>query len=1111
VATRTLNVRITGDSRGFGRAMKDVTRDSTAAERVLKHLGIAADGSDHALKGLRVSAFGVSGSFAKIGTIATAVTPAVVALGGAATALAGSLTAAAGGAAALGTGLGASLAPILVVGKQVTSRFEEITKAYDALKTAQKEGTEASRKNAEQAMQDLSKAERAFVQTLERVSGLQRRVLGGASDRIFTALGGAIRTLAPMLESLEKPFDRLGDAIGRVITKASRSLSGPEWRGAFTAFIDSARALVEPVSRIFGSIANIMRDVALASLPILRSGFQDLARWFNRLDETATRGAIRDVVRDLVRHTKSWWNLTKEVGRLIFNIFNGGADAGKNLVDSLTRIVRQWNRFLETREGQREMRRFFRDAVQATKDLFVVLGALAGGILKVSRVLMNLNQYIQTAERWIEKADRAAIKFAGVLTNALSGAARTAAGAVRVLWNRVGDFAGDAARLGGKIIGGIVEGLASLPGRVKSALVSGVEKGIRAALGPIQDAAGWIGDKIGDGAGRAARRMGEGIGRTSIPGLGGPAGKGALMGADQDLAPFAAMGAKFGLSTSSGIRPGAVTSSGNQSYHATGDALDMIGPPGRMLKFFQFMRERFGSRLAELIYTPGGIGINDGRPYTYGGQVAADHYDHVHLAYTGKAFGDGIGRIARTGDGPGKAKIRAIAEAAQRYGISPAILWGVYGAETNFGRIKSNSPAGAQGPFQFMPATARAYGVNPHNFFSAVRGAAKYLSQYKSRGVAGMIAAYNAGPAGNPNNSETRAYIPKVIRLAKSWPGVGSRGGGGGSGGGGGGGSQMGPTGLDFLEAAESKAQLTPGVRDDMKVYNRAVGYWERRLERAEKSKDPRRIREAAQGLKSARENRPEPVEKRYGPGSMGGIEQQTATAERFTAFAQRSNNIQLYILALKKERQLKRRRVNRLKKLLKRRLTASVRSQTISELTTLEAEIAEITATIKEFKADVKGGAQTIEDAEGMEAGVDPDAATPMDFAEAALAQAELTPGTADDQAALQNILGIRQGEYSAAVASGDPRRISEAARNLKAAQDALGSMADSMNQVAETMKNLTDEMSRTRKFNEWMATTQKDAVMAAVLAYFNGSIGERAGLGMQGIRSTAGSMAGL
>jgi hypothetical protein len=73
------------------------------------------------------------------------------------------------------------------------------------------------------------------------------------------------------------------------------------------------------------------------------------------------------------------------------------------------------------------------------------------------------------------------------------------------------------------------------------------------------------------------------------------------------------------LSVSSGLRPGAVTVSGNQSYHSSGDAIDEAGSPAGMMAYFRYLKKNFGSRLRELIYTPGGVGIKDGRPYRYTG------------------------------------------------------------------------------------------------------------------------------------------------------------------------------------------------------------------------------------------------------------------------------------------------------------------------------------------------------------------------------------------------------------------------------------------------------------------------------------------------------------
>ncbi len=64
----------------------------------------------------------------------------------------------------------------------------------------------------------------------------------------------------------------------------------------------------------------------------------------------------------------------------------------------------------------------------------------------------------------------------------------------------------------------------------------------------------------------------------------------------------------------------------------------------------------------------------------------------------------------------------------------------------------------------------------------------------------------------------------------------------------------------------------------------------------------------------------------------------------------------------------------------------------------------------------------------------------TALDFIQAQIAQAGLTPDEADDRAAAAELQAFRQTEYEAAVASGDPRRIAEAAGNLASVNQGAG-----------------------------------------------------------------------
>jgi hypothetical protein len=112
-----------------------------------------------------------------------------------------------------------------------------------------------------------------------------------------------------------------------------------------------------------------------------------------------------------------------------------------------------------------------------------------------------------------------------------------------------------------------------------------------------------------------------------------------------------------------------------------------------------------------------------------------------------------------------------IESAEVRHHLPRGLLAAVIEVESG-GQPHRISSAGAMGPTQLMPDTARRLGVSdPFDTTTAVDGAARLLSQHLVRfhKLRLAIAAYNAGPAAVmggvvPNNGQTPGYVVRVMR-----------------------------------------------------------------------------------------------------------------------------------------------------------------------------------------------------------------------------------------------------------------------------------------------------------------------------------------------------------
>ncbi len=139
----------------------------------------------------------------------------------------------------------------------------------------------------------------------------------------------------------------------------------------------------------------------------------------------------------------------------------------------------------------------------------------------------------------------------------------------------------------------------------------------------------------------------------------------------------------------------------------------------------------------------------------YARDVVTAHGELVRITPSLKPHAIRVGPPAPPAD-----LLRWYREAQSRFGVPWNVLAAVNFVESAFGKLRSASAAGAQGPMQFMPSTWRSYGLggDVHDPHDAIVGAANYLRASGARQhIRRALHAYNPSPL----------YVDAVLRYAR--------------------------------------------------------------------------------------------------------------------------------------------------------------------------------------------------------------------------------------------------------------------------------------------------------------------------------------------------------
>lgn len=205
--------------------------------------------------------------------------------------------------------------------------------------------------------------------------------------------------------------------------------------------------------------------------------------------------------------------------------------------------------------------------------------------------------------------------------------------------------------------------------------------------------------------------------------------------------------------------------SGNgESWHDEGKAFDVAG--GGLETNKNGEREWLMKRGQELGLTPLDEYASPSDHATGGHIHFSNHDDENKPAIVGEEESSKKSSGALTKSSGNQQYDAWIEKSAAAHGVPANLLSSLLEVESGY-NPEAKSSAGAIGIAQFMPETAKEYGIDPTNPEQAIEGAAQFLQQkYEKYGNWHQaLEAYNGGD-GNVGISETKAYADKVLNGA---------------------------------------------------------------------------------------------------------------------------------------------------------------------------------------------------------------------------------------------------------------------------------------------------------------------------------------------------------
>jgi hypothetical protein len=233
--------------------------------------------------------------------------------------------------------------------------------AENSLTTAKKKQT-AQQEQLQQALADLSPAERGLFNSIRRIRDIYKEQFRPITDIIVNSFSRAVDRVSILLRDpkIIKAAKGLSTNIAGAIDVFSKFAISPEFKNFLAFTIKEAAKNVPKLADTFLNLFKILIRIARVAAPIFNDLIDRFLAFTTRLEEKTrnTRG-LEKFFGTAGRHLDSWLRFFIVAGKLLGVIIKFSAPAGKGILDDLTNKLDEWTKWLNDNESK--VREFFKN------------------------------------------------------------------------------------------------------------------------------------------------------------------------------------------------------------------------------------------------------------------------------------------------------------------------------------------------------------------------------------------------------------------------------------------------------------------------------------------------------------------------------------------------------------------------------------------------------------------------------------------------------------------------------------------------------------------------------------------------------------------------------